>query len=95
MANVCWLLDSTKKNGYRLVGDVHFESAQTVASWITPVPGGVGPMTVAMLLRNTVDRAVKTFSERKVIAIFGGDVSVEFFCFLIVRHVNSVALQVT
>ena len=49
--------DSTKKNGYRLVGDVDFESAKSVASWITPVPGGVGPMTVAMLLKNTVDQA--------------------------------------
>ena len=38
----------------KLVGDVHFESASRVASWITPVPGGVGPMTVAMLLYNTV-----------------------------------------
>lgn len=39
------------------VGDVHFESAAAVASWITPVPGGVGPMTVATLLSNTVDAA--------------------------------------
>jgi methylenetetrahydrofolate dehydrogenase (NADP+) / methenyltetrahydrofolate cyclohydrolase len=38
----------------RLVGDVHFESASKVAEYITPVPGGVGPMTVAMLLQNTV-----------------------------------------
>lgn len=38
-----------------LCGDVHFPSASEVASWITPVPGGVGPMTVAMLLRNTLD----------------------------------------
>lgn len=38
----------------RLVGDVHFESVQTVAQFLTPVPGGVGPMTVAMLLCNTV-----------------------------------------
>ncbi len=40
--------------GYRLVGDVNFEEAQSIASYITPVPGGVGPMTIAMLLRNTV-----------------------------------------
>lgn len=39
------------------VGDVEFETAKEVASWITPVPGGVGPMTIAMLLRNTVDAA--------------------------------------
>lgn len=49
--------DSTKASGYRLVGDVEFEAlAQKVAA-ITPVPGGVGPMTIAMLLRNTVDAA--------------------------------------
>ena len=46
--------DSTKKSGHRLVGDVDFESASKVASFITPVPGGVGPMTIAMLLKNTV-----------------------------------------
>lgn len=49
--------DAAKKSGYRLVGDVHFESAREVASFITPVPGGVGPMTIAMLLQNTVDAA--------------------------------------
>jgi methylenetetrahydrofolate dehydrogenase (NADP+)/methenyltetrahydrofolate cyclohydrolase len=43
--------------GYRLVGDVEFESARQVASRITPVPGGVGPMTIAMLLKNTVRAA--------------------------------------
>jgi len=41
----------------KLVGDVHFESAAAKASWITPVPGGVGPMTIAMLLKNTVEAA--------------------------------------
>ncbi len=46
--------DSTKKNGYRLVGDVAFDDVAPLASKITPVPGGVGPMTVAMLMRNTV-----------------------------------------
>ncbi len=39
------------------VGDVHFESAAQKASWITPVPGGVGPMTIAMLLKNTMKAA--------------------------------------
>ena len=39
------------------IGDVHFDSANEVASWITPVPGGVGPMTIAMLLRNTLEAA--------------------------------------
>ncbi|XP_072745675.1 C-1-tetrahydrofolate synthase, cytoplasmic [Anoplolepis gracilipes] len=46
--------DPTKKNGQRLVGDVAYEEAAKVASYITPVPGGVGPMTVAMLMKNTV-----------------------------------------
>ena len=49
--------DASASRGYRLVGDVDFESAREVASLITPVPGGVGPMTIAMLLRNTVKAA--------------------------------------
>lgn len=50
--------DPSTEKGYRLVGDVNFDEAKEVASAITPVPGGVGPMTIAMLLRNTV-RAAK------------------------------------
>ena len=46
--------DETKKRGYRLAGDVHFESVSQKSSYITPVPGGVGPMTRAMLLKNTL-----------------------------------------
>lgn len=46
--------DPTKKRGYRLAGDVHFGSVSKKASYITPVPGGVGPMTIAMLLKNTL-----------------------------------------
>jgi 5,10-methylene-tetrahydrofolate dehydrogenase/methenyl tetrahydrofolate cyclohydrolase len=49
--------DSTRKSGHRLVGDVCFEEVKEVASWITPVPGGVGPMTIAMLMRNTLHAA--------------------------------------
>ncbi|EDQ89882.1 uncharacterized protein MONBRDRAFT_7587 [Monosiga brevicollis MX1] len=49
--------DSSKKSGFRLVGDVDFASASQVAGHITPVPGGVGPMTVAMLMGNTVAAA--------------------------------------
>jgi methylenetetrahydrofolate dehydrogenase (NADP+) / methenyltetrahydrofolate cyclohydrolase len=49
--------DSTKKAGYRLVGDVDFENVKEKASLITPVPGGVGPMTITMLLYNTVESA--------------------------------------
>ncbi|KAI9180917.1 hypothetical protein LWI28_009427 [Acer negundo] len=55
--------DPTKKTGYRLVGDVHFKEACKVAGWITPVPGGVGPMTVAMLLRNTLDGAKRVIEQ--------------------------------
>ena len=50
--------DPAAKSGYKLVGDVAFAEAVEVAGWITPVPGGVGPMTIAMLLTNTV-RAFK------------------------------------
>jgi methylenetetrahydrofolate dehydrogenase (NADP+)/methenyltetrahydrofolate cyclohydrolase len=53
--------DSTKKSGTRLTGDVHFPSVRDVASLITPVPGGVGKMTIAMLMLNTA-RAAAQFS---------------------------------
>lgn len=46
--------DASKKKGYRLVGDVDFDQVAPKCSWITPVPGGVGPMTIAMLLQNTL-----------------------------------------
>jgi len=49
--------DPSRERGYRLVGDVAFDEAKEVAAAITPVPGGVGPMTIAMLLRNTTDGA--------------------------------------
>ena len=49
--------DATAKSGARLVGDVHFEGVRGVAGKITPNPGGVGPMTIAMLMRNTVRAA--------------------------------------
>ncbi|HRV91861.1 MAG TPA: bifunctional methylenetetrahydrofolate dehydrogenase/methenyltetrahydrofolate cyclohydrolase FolD [Anaerolineae bacterium] len=52
--------DPAAAKGYRLVGDVAFDEAREVASAITPVPGGVGPMTIAMLLRNTLDGAKRT-----------------------------------
>jgi methylenetetrahydrofolate dehydrogenase (NADP+) / methenyltetrahydrofolate cyclohydrolase len=51
--------DASTKSGTRLVGDVDFESASAVASKITPVPGGVGPMTIALLLQNTVRAAAR------------------------------------
>ena len=52
--------DATKKQGYRLVGDVDFEAVKEKASLITPVPGGVGPMTITMLLYNTVESAKRS-----------------------------------
>lgn len=48
------IMDKTKKKGYRLVGDVKFDEVAEKASFITPVPGGVGPMTIASLLKNTL-----------------------------------------
>ncbi|HEY8165389.1 MAG TPA: bifunctional methylenetetrahydrofolate dehydrogenase/methenyltetrahydrofolate cyclohydrolase FolD [Gemmatimonadaceae bacterium] len=56
--------DVSAARGYRLVGDVDFESAKRVASLITPVPGGVGPMTIAMLLSNTVKAAQRSLKSR-------------------------------
>ena len=58
--------DSSAKSGFRIVGDVDFESARQVASKITPVPGGVGPMTIAMLLSNTL-RAASRFADAHAI----------------------------
>nr|CAB3463941.1 unnamed protein product [Digitaria exilis] len=55
--------DPTRKSGYRLVGDVDFAEVSKVAGYLTPVPGGVGPMTVAMLLKNTVDGAKRGIVE--------------------------------
>jgi methylenetetrahydrofolate dehydrogenase (NADP+) / methenyltetrahydrofolate cyclohydrolase len=56
--------DPSAKRGYRLVGDVAFDEVREVASWITPVPGGVGPMTIAMLLQNTLTAAQRTVGIR-------------------------------
>ena len=53
--------DSTKKSGFRLIGDCDFDDLKEKTSFITPVPGGVGPMTIAMLMQNTLESA-----ERKV-----------------------------
>ncbi|KAI1085010.1 formate-tetrahydrofolate ligase [Whalleya microplaca] len=60
-----YIPDASRKSGQRLVGDVEFESASQVASYITPVPGGVGPMTVAMLLQNVVDATSMYFERQK------------------------------
>lgn len=53
--------DDTKKSGYKLYGDVKFDEVSEKASYITPVPGGVGPMTIASLLLNTVKASTKTY----------------------------------
>jgi methylenetetrahydrofolate dehydrogenase (NADP+)/methenyltetrahydrofolate cyclohydrolase/formyltetrahydrofolate synthetase len=66
------LLDATKKTGQRLVGDVDYESALDVASMITPVPGGVGPMTICSVLQNVVVAAKRFYDEsisRKIEAL--------------------------
>ena len=52
--------DLTKKNGFRLAGDVDFDAVKEKAAFITPVPGGVGPMTIAMLMQNTLEAAERT-----------------------------------
>ncbi|AET41256.1 trifunctional formate-tetrahydrofolate ligase/methenyltetrahydrofolate cyclohydrolase/methylenetetrahydrofolate dehydrogenase MIS1 Ecym_7435 [Eremothecium cymbalariae DBVPG len=58
-----YIPDATTKSGRRLVGDVDFESAKDKASYITPVPGGVGPMTVAMLIQNVLIAAKRALTE--------------------------------
>jgi methylenetetrahydrofolate dehydrogenase (NADP+)/methenyltetrahydrofolate cyclohydrolase len=60
--------DPKAKSGYRLVGDVDFDGVREVASLITPVPGGVGPMTIAMLLRNTVRAAERLAAVGEAVA---------------------------
>ncbi len=55
--------DATRERGYRLVGDVDFASVSEKAAHITPVPGGVGPMTITMLLHNTVDSAARSLRQ--------------------------------
>lgn len=59
------VVDPSTKTGYRLVGDVHFDQVAEVASAITPVPGGVGPMTIAMLLQNTLIAAQRAARVRR------------------------------
>ncbi|KAG5728009.1 C-1-tetrahydrofolate synthase, cytoplasmic [Termitomyces sp. T112] len=61
--------DATKKSGQRLVGDVEYSSASQVASYITPVPGGVGPMTVAMLMENTLDSAERLWNKSRELKV--------------------------
>ncbi len=60
--------DATKKSGYRLVGDCDFDAVKEVASKITPVPGGVGPLTIAMLMKNTLHAAEMFAKEMLVTA---------------------------
>ena len=63
----CMVIDvgmNRDENG-KLCGDVDFESARGVAGWMTPVPGGVGPMTIAMLMTNTIEAAERHAAEAK------------------------------
>ncbi|KAJ6502545.1 formate--tetrahydrofolate ligase-domain-containing protein [Mycena sanguinolenta] len=64
-----YIPDSTKKSGQRLVGDVDFTSVSEVASHITPVPGGVGPMTVAMLMENTLQSAERLWEKQRQLKV--------------------------
>jgi 5,10-methylene-tetrahydrofolate dehydrogenase/methenyl tetrahydrofolate cyclohydrolase len=57
--------DPTARRGYRLVGDVAFDEVKEVASAISPVPGGVGPMTITMLLKNTLTSAKRAVASSK------------------------------
>lgn len=59
------IADASKKSGSRLVGDVAFEEVKEVAGGLTPVPGGVGPMTIAMLMQNTLDAAERNEAESR------------------------------
>jgi methylenetetrahydrofolate dehydrogenase (NADP+)/methenyltetrahydrofolate cyclohydrolase len=63
--------DASAEKGYRLVGDVEFDAASERASWITPVPGGVGPMTIALLLKNTAEAAARTLAASRTEAASG------------------------
>ncbi len=56
--------DASKKSGFRLVGDVDFDEIKEKASVITPVPGGVGPMTIALLMQNTIEAAENFYAEK-------------------------------
>lgn len=56
--------DASKKSGFRLAGDVDYEAIKEKASVITPVPGGVGPMTIALLMQNTIEAAENAYAEK-------------------------------
>jgi methylenetetrahydrofolate dehydrogenase (NADP+) / methenyltetrahydrofolate cyclohydrolase / formyltetrahydrofolate synthetase len=57
------MTDASKKSGQRLVGDVDYDSAVDIASMITPVPGGVGPMTICSVLQNVMIAAKRSYEE--------------------------------
>jgi len=67
--NAHCMQDASKKSGQRLVGDVDFTAASSVASHITPVPGGVGPMTVALLMFNTSKSAERIWEQSRQLKI--------------------------
>ena len=57
--------DSSRKSGYRIVGDVDYDNVASYVEAITPVPGGVGPMTIASLMENTLIAAKKHYKKRR------------------------------
>ena len=59
--------DATKKNGFRLNGDVKFDEVAPKCAYITPVPGGVGPMTICMLMKNTLSAAKRNSTVNRVL----------------------------
>ena len=63
--------DATKKSGRRLCGDVDYADCREVASYITPVPGGVGPMTIAMLIQSTLEGAKRTLNTGELVRYNG------------------------
>ena len=64
--------DKSRKKGYKIVGDVDYENVSKKSSYITPVPGGVGPMTIAMLLKNTLLAYKGWLSGKDLIKVFEG-----------------------
>ena len=69
MTLILFTIDETKKSGRRLCGDVNYAECKEVASYITPVPGGVGPMTIAMLIQSTLEGAKRTLNTDALVSI--------------------------
>ncbi|PFH47606.1 hypothetical protein AMATHDRAFT_67483 [Amanita thiersii Skay4041] len=74
-----YIPDATKRSGFRMVGDVEFGSASANASYITPVPGGLGPITISMMFRNTFLAAERMWNKRHEIKVDPPKYSVRAF----------------